>query len=81
MQYYRAIIKSIKPTSDNNINCDLSLDYFFVSESDNLRYLRRLVRKLNVSNNGSLGHFAILLSYDPYTDWYTFLDAFPILAV
>lgn len=76
MQYYRAIIKSIN--RDNKITYDLNHDYFFVSESLNLRYLRRLVRKVKLSNNGGLGNFAILLNYDPYSDCYCLLDVFPI---
>lgn len=81
MQYYRAIIKSINKTSDN-INLDLNIkDYFFVSESDNLRYLRRLVRKVKVPNYVGLGNYAILLNYDPYFDRYNFLDVFPMVVV
>lgn len=76
MKYYRAIIKSIN--RDNNINTDLNNDYFFVSESLDLRYLRRLVRKVKLTNNGGLGNFAILLNYDPYSDCYNLLDVFRI---
>lgn len=75
MKYYRAIIKSINANGDN-INFDLNTNYYFVSESDNLRYLRRLVRKVNLTYNNGLGNFAILLNYDPYTDGYSLLDAF-----
>lgn len=78
MQYYRAIIKTITATSDNDINTDLNINYFFVSESEDLRYLRRLVRNVKVSNNSDLGNFAILLNYDPYTDYYNLLDVFRI---
>lgn len=79
MQYYRAIIQSIN--RDNYINTDLNKDYFFVSESLDLRYLRRLIRKVKLSNNGGLGDFAILLNYDPYSDCYRLLDVFSIRVV
>lgn len=80
MQYYRAIIKSINATSDN-INFDLNVNYYFVSDSVNLRYLRRLVRNVKLSNNSGLGNFAILLNYDPIIGRYNFLDVFPMVVV
>ena len=78
MKYYRAIINSIYVTDDNNINTYLNDNYFFVSESLDLRYLRRLVRKVKLTNNGGLGDYAILLNYDPYSDCYNLLDVFRI---
>lgn len=77
MTYYRAVYKSINVTNDN-ISFGENVNYYFVSDSTNLRYLRRLVRRFNLSNDFTFGNFAVLFNYDPGTGKYNLLDVFRI---
>ena len=77
MKYYRVVYKSINATNDY-ISFGENVNYYFVSDSINLRYLRRIVRRFYQSNDFVIGDFAVLFNYDPGTGIYNLLDVFRI---